>query len=260
MKAIMCCLSLLLVSLPVGFPAWSQQGVTTLNWQQGDKCEDCDSFFQDGFFYEVIHGKDGVTVGMTLSEVENRIRTDVFVVNGSKKKISVLPVQVLMWAGTIPKADGNIDWKEIRQQNPEDIARSLARRAQWRGALAGLAAALQTNETRSESTSQETVSVFDQRGNVVTGTGRGSAETRTTSPNYEARRQAAEIAERGRAEAADAISYLNRIILRANTIAPQERINGAVFFDRPKERKNLLLCLRIDETATQYYFHFASAR
>lgn len=197
----------------------------------------CTMSFYDGVQYLSI-SHTGVTVIVGVEHDNKHYRAFVLVRNESINPVDVVP-QRFKAIQTKPVS------REIRMVPAQEIAKAIVRKAQWSKAFATFAAGMATTEQTTQTTESGTVQAVGTAG-MATGTYSGSSTTTTTRPNTTLQR---ETARRTQAETAKAESVAQSIEigeLRANTIAPTQRISGDVYFERDKNAELLFLQIPID--------------
>jgi hypothetical protein len=234
------------VGAAVSEQADSAQGsaLTVVRWKDG--APGCDSYFADGTRYRSI-AADSLYIAASVQDTGWKMRADVYVRNKGLDRVDVLPEMVSM-SVVLPKA------KELKYQEPRELAKSLERKAKWRAAFRGIAASLQTQEMTSRSSGSASGYAYDSEGNWVSGSAVGSSTTETTVPDFAAQQRAREQSARDLSSARDAGGYLQAVALKANTLGPWDDVYGAVFFERAN---NTAVLLRVTLAGVTYEIPFA---
>jgi hypothetical protein len=220
------------------------QNASTVRWQEG--AESSDKFISDGAVVKVLT-VGGVTVSASLQDTGWKMRADIMITNRSGQRFDVLP-ETFTLEVIAPKS------KSLAYQSPDKLAKSIYRKARWSVALTMVAGSLATQQSTSKSSAQGSVYATDNTGNLGYGTYKGNSTTTTTFPDYAARERADEQARNIIQSAADAIDYIYRVSLKANTLMPGRDIFGAVYFERDKKAEGVVLTIPVGNTIFEFPF------
>lgn len=183
----------------------------------------CDFLVSDGLGYRVLfHAQK--TIAITFATDGDYLLADVFVSNDGKERFLIEPAK---WAvfGYKDEAASLNNQKPLFQtyaESPKKISDKIERNARWSAVFANLGAALAT------STSQINGQVQNSNGGSATYSGT------VTSPDTNAQRQAAINSARNQAAASSKADSVMEIALRANTMFPDMRVAGRVYFKKGK--------------------------
>jgi hypothetical protein len=206
----------------------------------------CGRSLFDGHVVKIID-TGAYRVEVSLNDTGWKMRADILIVNRSSQQVDVHPEQFRLTE----------NGKELKYLDASALARAVNRKALWArmgAAMSSAGAAMQTQTSTSQTTETGTVTATGP-GGMAQGTYGGVSTTTTTTPDYDAQRRAAAQAAQVNANVEDAISYMQSIVLRPNTIFPAHQIYGAAFFDHvSKNAKHTLLSITVG--AVDFRFPF----
>jgi hypothetical protein len=184
----------------------------------------CDFIVLEGSGYRIVE-HDGRTIAVTFATDGDYLLADVLVQNGSKDRFTILPTRwaVFGYADEAASSTG----KPLLQSYAEScskVADRAERKGRWRNFFIGLGAALATNTTEVQGR------VYDSYGLIANYSGT------MTSPDTSAQQRAANDIQRNRAEASDKADAIMEIALQANTIMPDAKVAGRVYFKKGKAK------------------------
>lgn len=203
---------------------------------------DCGYGYVNGRKYEVL-AAGNVSVLVAIDVVGKYVRADIYVINESPYAVDVLPSNVVL-TELEPKQ------KPLRFVDTDKLIRSAERQIAMGNALTVMGASMQ----RQTSTTTTTGTVSAIGSNGASGMGTYREHSTTSSPDYAAQTRANEtIRARNEAFASTAASAF-QTILRANTLQPNERIEGRMLFERDKKEKSIMLSGIVGDTIYQFPF------
>ena len=188
-------------------------------WSSTDP--NCTSALSDGRTVRMIRA-NGLAVLAAIWDNGSKTQAFVGVKNDTAANVDVRP-ETFQLVVSAPK------YRTLAYQDPDKMAKSIQRSANWRSAFAGLGS-LSQQQTISTSTTSGTATVSGT-GGTATGTYNGTTMTTTSQPDNAARERAAAQVNQIRTGAATAVASLQSAALRANTIFPGQQMIGAVFFE-----------------------------
>jgi hypothetical protein len=174
----------------------------------------CSHVYQRGTFVMHSRADSGITVRVSARKAKY-FMARVTVANQSQQPIDVLPQYILMRSRLNTSTAEQANYKELKQQDANQIARSAASPG-WANILAAAGAGMQRQTITAQSTGTSgtdtvTITVPDDEARERT--------LRNLEANNEARRrEGARIADQA---------------LRSTTLQPGEEVTGLVYFDRP---------------------------
>jgi len=200
-----------------------------------DKCDvqnTCTHRYVNGELLNTITGPSGVAVTAALDESRDSkyFRVRIGVVNGSDKTFDLLP------EGFLLEALGR-KAKTMKPIPPDEIEKAALRQNFWSNYLIAVTANLSRDKitTKSNTNAQTSgnVSIYGPNGSMASGTytesGSSSTTATTSIPDYAARARADEAIRSRNALVAAQNAQVAQTALRANTLAPGERVAGTVY-------------------------------
>jgi hypothetical protein len=207
----------------------------------------CGVAYINGHAYEILVGDKKVAISATVQRIGKYARIDVFVINDSEASIDVLPANFVLTEVT-PKQ------KVFKYVDGDKLIRSAERRMAFGNAMTAMGANMQRQQSTTTTSSTGTVRAIGSDGTTATGTYSGTSTSRTSSPDYAAQARAMETIQERNDAFANVSSFAERVILRANTIPPNQSIRGYVFYERDKKAKLVMLTTVIGDTIYQFPF------
>jgi hypothetical protein len=197
-----------------------------------DPC--CERFFVDGVEYLTMKTGSGLWFALAIVERGNYDVAELYIANGSDKKVTVNPALAYMELWKDEK--GLLDKPPFYVGKPipaHTIAKKLQNKAAWANFFTRFSASFQNQQIVTRTTSSGTATAIGS-GGMVTGTYNGTSATTTTIPDYQARAAAENTAQARSAQAvANGASYMNDEML-ANTLWPKQDIFGRIYFSLKK--------------------------
>jgi hypothetical protein len=235
----------LLLTFSIPTPSQTKAEPQIFQWSKDDPR--CDRIYSEGDTY-LIFNNGGVKVAATMGFYGDYYTLQLFVFNGTEKRIDVLTSEahVLIW-----KNQGDKNYEFLSAIPPEKIAEKFQNKAKWRASLRTLSAALANTSTTT--TSSGTVSVY---GNGQTAQGVYSGSSTTTAPNQELQRRVAEKNEQARSGAASKGEAVLRVALQSTTLFPKQDASGMIFFPKKKGYAGMA---GIEIDGVRYLFSFNSS-
>ena len=235
------------------------QSSSIVRWHESS--QGSDKFLKDGAVIKVLT-ESGVTVAVSLRDTGWKMRADIMITNNTERRFDVLPEMFTLHAVTPPNGrwDPQEGTKSLAYQAPEKLAKSIRRRAGWVAALSAVGGSMETQESKSVSSTEGDVRVRDKNGNSVSGTYSGTTTTTTRSPNYAARERWNEQATNAIRGFENTISYMFRITLKSNTVMPGQDVLGAVYFEREKRSREGLLRIPINNITFEFPYTWGSKK
>lgn len=205
----------------------------------------CGISYVSGHMYESIVSDGKIVVLVSLVIDGKYVRADIFVTNGSKGNVDVLPSNFVLTEVT-PKQ------KVLKFVDGDKLMRSAERKLAWGNALTAMSGSMARQQTTTTTTSNGTVNVIGSA--PITGTYSGTSMTTASVPDYAAQSQAAQTIEMRNEAFANIASFTQRTILRANTVSAGQNVRGYMFFERDKKEKLVMLSGIVGDTIYQFPF------
>jgi hypothetical protein len=205
-----------------------QNGVA--RWQAGAK--GCDQFVSDNEVVESVT-VSGVTVQVSLHDTGWKLRADVAVANTGAERLYVNPAKF-----TLNEAAG---WKSLPYRDPAQLAKTTTHQVLWTNASAG-----------PHRTSPSVPSMMNVGYKMP-------ADSTTSAPNYLVQHRYAEeeaIRAQSRQTLIDTARQINSLALKAGSVQANDKVAGAVWFERDKDLQHLVLSVPVGNQIFEFPFSF----
>jgi hypothetical protein len=206
-------------------------------WQQG--APGCDYFLSNGILVESLTA-NGVTVQVSLHDTGWKLRANVAIANGGSQPIRMEPSQFILDEVT---AHG----KPLFYQDPTQLAKNVTHQVLWTEAVAEPA-----NVPAHSTPSSQAVSTT----NVGYKT---SSASSVSAPNYMLQHQYAEetaVRQQGKQTLNKAAQQVRALALKPATIQPNDKVAGAVWFERGKNPQQLMLRIPVENQTLEFPLSF----
>jgi hypothetical protein len=205
------------------------------HWHEG--APGCDQFMSDGALVESLT-VDGITVQVSLHDTGWKIRANVAIANASAHSVEVQPAQFIL---------DNVGphGKPLFYQDPAELAKNVTHQALWTEANA-----TPTLQARSESASTAGATL-----NLTYRT-RDSA---AAAPNFLVQHQMAQdeaIRDQGKQTLVNTAQQIQRLALKAGTLQVNDKVAGAVWFERDRNPQRLVLRIPVEDTTFEFPLSF----
>lgn len=213
-----------------------------------DENAGCAHQFINGLKFKILTG-DGLTVTASMVATPKYIRADISVLNGTTASIDVMPT-------TFQLEEVDPKQKSLAYVDAGKIMLSAQKRVAWGNALTAMGANMQRQQTTTNTNSTGTVNATGSNGTYTTGTYNGSSTSTTSSPDNAAKARADETIRQNNAALAALNNQLAQVVLRANTVLPNQSVRGLVFFERDKKAQSVVLSIPAGDTVYKFPFTF----
>lgn len=206
-------------------------------WQQG--APGCDHFISNGILVESLT-TNGVTVQVSLHDTGWKLRANVAIANSGSQPIRIEPSQFILDEVT---ARG----KPLFYQDPNQLAKNVTHQVLWTEAVAEPAMAPARSGSPVESLSATNVGY------------KSSVAPPVSAPNYILQQQYAEetaVRERGKQTLNKTAQQTLALALKPATIQPNDKVAGAVWFERGKNPRQLMLRIPIEDQTLEFPLSF----
>jgi len=211
-----------------------------------DRGSTCGFGYINGRKYETLaSGNVGIVV--TVGIVGKYLGAKVSVVNDSAGNVDVLPSNFVM-TELAPKA------KQFKPVDIYKLLRSAGRRMAWGNAMIAAGGSMARQQSTTTTNSTGTVYAGGSDGSSATGIYNGTSTSRTSAPDYAAQARAAETIQARNQSLSDTYSVAERVVLRANTVLPNQSVNGIMIFERDKKATTVMLSGIVGDTIYQFPF------
>lgn len=235
----------LLLLLLLAIPAIAQtEKPKVLYWSSDNaKCPICDGIVIDGSNFSIFETPEH-TLTFTTSVNEKMIYVGVYLRNKSESRIDFDPNKSLI--GVFKKRSDKEHF-ELTPMSPEEAAKKMKGSQGLKNYFTALGASMQRRSVFVNSQSSGNVSVSDTRGNTASGTYDGRSTSTISVPNEDAEERAQQkIDERNRQASARFDAVLSNA-LRSNTVLPQKKIIGNIYFPMMKGEV-MYVSIRVGDT------------
>ena len=206
-------------------------------WQQG--APGCDDFMSNGILVESLTA-NGITVQVSLHDTGWKLRANVAIANGGSQPIRIEPSQFIL-------DDVSVHGKPLFYQDPVELAKNVTHQVLWTEAIAQPASAPAHPASSAESVSATNVGY------------KSSVAPPASAPNYILQHQYAEetaVRERGKQTLNKTAQQTLALALKPATIQPNDKVAGAVWFERGKNPQQLMLRIPIENQTLEFPLSF----
>jgi hypothetical protein len=204
-------------------------------WQEGEP--GCDQFVSNGSLVESLT-VNGVTVQISLNDTGWKLRANVAIANASSAPIHVEPSKFIL-------DEIGATGRPLFYQDPEQLAKNLTHEALWTETTAGPA---------EFSVSQSSAPVSATNARFKT-----SSVPSISAPNYLIQHQYAEddaVRKQGKQMFINTAQQVRALALKPNTVEPNDKVSGSVWFERGKNPQQLVLRIPIADETFEFPFSF----
>jgi len=216
-------------------PAKIENGVA--RWQQG--AAGCDHFMSNGILVESLT-VSGVTVQVSLHDTGWKLRANVAIANSSSQPLHIEPSQFIL-------DDVSVHGKPLFYQDPAQLAKNVTHQVLWTEAIAEPASASARTISPAQSVSATNVGY------------KSSFAPSVSAPNYIIQHQYAEenaVRKEGKQTLNNTAQQILALALKPGTIEPNDKVAGAVWFDRGKSPQQLMLRIPIENQTLEFPLSF----
>jgi hypothetical protein len=211
----------------------SQNGVA--RWQEG--APGCDQFLSNGRLVESLT-VNGLTVQVSLHDTGWKLRANIAIANESSQSINVDPSKFIL-------DEVGHSGRPLFYQDPEKLAKNVTHQVLWTESSAGPA---------NPSSLQSSV----VPGATTVGY-RTSSIPSVIAPNYLIQHQSAEdhaVRNEGKQTLVNTAQQIRALALKPGTIEPSNKVSGAVWFERGKNPRQLMLRIPIENQMLEFPLSF----
>jgi hypothetical protein len=198
----------------------------------------CEDFISHGILVESLTA-DGVTVQVSLHDTGWKLRANVAIANAGSQPIHVEPSQFIL-------DDVGVHGKPLFYQDPAVLAKNVTHQVLWTEAIATPSGRLSGPPTE-----LLTASKVSYQPGVA------------TAPNYILGHQNAEeiaVREQGKQTLNKTARQILALALKPTTIQAQDKISGAVWFERDKNPQQLILRIPIGDRTFEFPLSFPQSK
>jgi hypothetical protein len=204
-------------------------------WQEG--APGCDQFISDGGLVESLT-VNGVTVQVSLYDTGWKLRANVAIANGGSESIHVEPSKFIL-------DEIGPHGRPLFYQDPEQLAKNVTHQVLWTETTAAPAEI---------STSQSSASASTTNVGYKT-----SFLPSISAPNYLMQHQYAEddaVRQQGKQTLVNTAQQVRALALKPAAVEPNDKVAGAVWFERGKNPQQLMLRIPIENLTLEFPLSF----
>jgi hypothetical protein len=202
-------------------------------WQEG--APGCDHFMSNGILVESLT-VNGVTVQVSLHDTGWKLRANVGIANNAAESIQVQPSQFIL-------DELGPHGKPLFYQDPAELAKNVTHQVLWTESIAAPLSSA-------------------PRASTVTATNidyRYSVAPSVSTQNYLLQQQNAEedaVRNKGKQTLVNTARQIQTLALKSSSVAPGEKIAGAVWFERGKNPAQLVLRVPLENQTFEFPLSF----
>jgi hypothetical protein len=205
-------------------------------WQEG--APGCDHFVSNGILVESLT-VNGVTVQVSLHDTGWKLRANVAIANQGLESIRIEPSKFIL-------DEIGANGKPLFYQDPAQLAKNVTHQVLWTEAIA------EPLTTPPRTSPAESVS--------ATNVGyKSSFAPSVSAPNYIIQHQYAEenaVRKEGKQTLNNTAQQILALALKRTDLEPNDKISGAVWFERGKNPKQLMLRIPIGDQTLEFPLSF----
>ncbi|MCU1242237.1 MAG: hypothetical protein JWO71_2963 [Candidatus Acidoferrum typicum] len=204
-------------------------------WEEG--APGCDQFMNNGRLVESLT-VNGVTVQVSLHDSGWKLRANVAIANESPGSIGIDPSKFIL-------DEVGAHGRPLFYQDPEELAKNVTHQVLWTETTAGPA-----NVPSQSSSAVINATNIDYR---------ASAVPTVSAPNYLVQHQSAEddaVRKQGKQTLVNTAEQIRALALKSGAIEAGSKVSGAVWFERGKNPRQLMLRIPIENQMLEFPLSF----
>ena len=206
-------------------------------WQES--APGCDHFMSNGILVESLT-VGGITVQVSLHDTGWKLRANVAIANSGSQAVRIEPSQFIL-------DDVGVNGKPLFYQDPAKLAKNVTHQVLWTEAVA-----------EPENSAPRTVSSPQPLSATTVGY-RSSFTPSASAPNYILQHQYAEenaVRQQGKQTLNNTAKQILALALKPATVEPNDKVSGAVWFERDKDPQQLMLRIPIENQTFEFPLSF----
>jgi hypothetical protein len=206
-------------------------------WQEG--APGCDHFMSNGILVESLT-VNGITVQVSLHDTGWKLRANVAIANSGSRPIHIEPSQFIL-------DDVGVHGKPLFYQDPAQLAKNVTHQVLWTETVAQPSSAPARTISSTESANATNVGY------------KSSFAPSVSAPNYIIQHQYAEenaVRQQGKQTLNNTAQQILALALKPATIEPNDKVSGAVWFERGKNPQQLMLRIPIENQMLEFPLSF----
>jgi hypothetical protein len=204
-------------------------------WQEG--ASGCDQFMSNGILVESLT-VNGITAQVSLHDTGWKLRANIAIANAGAETIHIEPSKFIL-------DEIGANGRPLFYQDPEQLAKNVTHQVLWTETTAGPA-----------QVSSAQASVPAGATNVGYKT---SFVPSISAPNYLIEHQYAEedaVRQQGKQTLVNTAQQIRALALKAGAVEPNDKVSGAVWFERGKNPQQLMLRIPIENRTLEFPLSF----
>jgi hypothetical protein len=206
-------------------------------WQEG--APGCDHFVSNGILVESLT-VNAITVQVSLHDTGWKLRANVAIANGGSESIRIEPSKFIL-------DEVGANGRPLFYQDPAELAKNVTHQVLWTEAIAEPSSASPRTISSPESVSATNVGYSSSFASSV------------SAPNYILQHQYAEenaVRKEGKQTLNNTAQQILALALKRADLDPSDKITGAVWFERGKNPKHLMLRIPLGTQTLEFPLSF----
>ncbi len=206
-------------------------------WQQDTP--GCDHFLSNGILVESLTA-NGITVQVSLHDTGWKLRANVAIANSGSQPIHIEPSQFIL-------DDVGVHGKPLFYQDPAQLAKNVTHQVLWTEAIAEPSSAPPHSASSAKSVSATNVGY------------KSPSAPSASAPNYILQHQYKEenaVRMQGKQTLNKTAQQILALALKPATIEPNDKVAGAVWFERGKNPQQLMLRIPVENQTLEFPLSF----
>ena len=207
-------------------------------WHQG--APGCDDFMSNGILVESLTA-NGVTVQVSLHDTGWKLRANVAIANGGSESIRIEPSKFVL-------DEIGANGRPLFYQDPAELAKNVTHQVLWTESVAEPSSASPRMIASAEPASATTVGY------------KSSVTPSVSAPNYIIQHQYAEenaVRKEGKQTLGNTAQQILALALKPASLEPNDKVAGAVWFERGKNPQQLMLRIPIGSQTLEFPLSFS---
>ena len=208
-----------------------------VRWREG--APGCDHFVSNGILVESLT-INGITAQVSLHDTGWKLRANVAIANGGSESIRIEPSKFIL-------DEIGANGRPLFYQDPAELAKNVTHQVLWTEAIAEPSTASPRMISSTESASATNVGYVS------------SFAPSASAPNYIIQHQYAEeiaVRKEGKQTLNNTAQQILALALKRTDLDPNDKISGAVWFERGKNPKQLMLRIPIGSETLEFPLSF----
>jgi hypothetical protein len=208
-----------------------------VRWHEG--APGCDHFVSNGILVESLT-TNGVTVQVSLHDTGWKLRANVAIANEGSESVSIEPSKFIL-------DEIGANGRPLFYQDPAELAKNITHQVLWTESVAEPSTASSRMIASAEPVSATSVGY------------KSSLTPSVSAPNYIVQHQYAEenaVRKEGKQTLGNTSQQVLALALKPANIGPSDKVTGAVWFERSKNPRQLMLRIPIGNQTLEFPLSF----